>query len=181
MEDDEDKTTAFLAGNFNVWGSALKALSFLGYEVIQQFQPDVDEDEEGNIPLQEPDHEIGTAFWDARRGHVLLRADTPLELLGMAQLVELKAPPDPAPSYWWYLEGSAEIREEVWTRSLEIYHDDYFARLREADPATWRDQMAQALACKPEEADTPWEWLCVSKAYFEAAQQDPEFPHGSPS
>lgn len=70
----------------------------------------------------------------ATRDGTLLRADNPLELLGLAALHEHHHPHDGQP-YWWHVEpDDNDFLERLEDRALE----ESFLEYRERDPDAWR-------------------------------------------
>jgi hypothetical protein len=171
VDDKEERVR--VVSHANVYNSALRVLRGLGFELEIKLIYDGEEDGDGNVELPPPDHEVSVSYYGARKGRIHLEADNPLELLGLAKVVEGKSPPQPAAPYWWVVEGDDDIGQELWDKAVEEYQDDYFGRLFQADHEAWRSEIAKALA---DEAADPSvsaiERLGVSKDYFDRINFD---------
>jgi hypothetical protein len=96
---------ASLSSHANVHNTCLRILRFRGYRLWVEGKLD-----EGG--LIEP----SSLAWMAERDGFTLHADTPIELLGLAAILDHKRPTQSDP-YWWKVDGP-DIREELLAKTF---------------------------------------------------------------
>lgn len=80
----------------NVWNTCLLILRERGYRLFL-------------VGSDEPEL-ISHCTWNAERAGIMLRADNPIELLGLAAILEYHQPIAEVP-YWWRVDGPSIVEE----------------------------------------------------------------------